>query len=79
MNDVQLSELLEKSEMYAGTDAYRALYTLWLRLADKSAYKFCLFGTDGRQIGPLDSIIVPRMADKSAELIVHARHEWPIN
>ena len=34
---------------------------------------------DGRQIGSLDSTIVPWMVDKSAELIVHARHEWPIS
>ena len=34
---------------------------------------------DGRQIGPLDLTIMPQMADKSAELIVHARHEWPKN
>ena len=54
--------------------------TLWLRLADKSAQKlvylarmvtnqpvrFDYCATDGRQIGPLDSTIVARMADKSA-------------
>ena len=34
---------------------------------------------DGQQIGPLDSTIVPQMTDKLAELIKHARHEWPIN
>ena len=34
---------------------------------------------DGRQIGRLDSTIVPRMADKSAELIKYARHKWPIH
>ena len=48
-------------------------------MADKSAQKTCLLGTDGRQIVPLDSTIVPQMADKSAILIVHARHKWPIN
>ena len=26
-----------------------------------------------------DSTIVPWMADKSAELIIHASHDWPIN
>ena len=34
---------------------------------------------DGRQIGPLDSTIERWMADKSAELTVHASHEWSIN
>ena len=34
---------------------------------------------DGQQIGPLDLTIVARMADKSAKLTVHARHEWPKN
>ena len=53
--------------------------TLWLRLANKLAQNTCLLDLDGRQIGLLDSTIVPRMADKSVELIVHARHEWPIN
>ena len=53
--------------------------TLWLQLANKSTQKTCLLGTDGRQIGPLDSTIVARMADKSAELTVHAKHQWPIN
>ena len=53
--------------------------TLWLQLADKSAQKTCLLATDGRQIGPFDSTIVPQMADKSAKLIKHARHERPIN
>ena len=28
---------------------------------------------DGRQIGPLDSTVVARMSDKSAELTVHAK------
>ena len=27
----------------------------------------------------LDSTVVPRMAEKFVELIVHARYEWPIN
>ena len=40
-------------------------------LADKSAQKTCLIGTDGRQIDPLNSTIVPRMADKSVELIYY--------
>ena len=35
---------------------------------------------DGQQINPLNSTIVPWMAQyKSAELIAHARHESPIN
>ena len=33
---------------------------------------------DGRQIGPHDSTIVPQLANKSSELIIHARHEWQI-
>ena len=33
----------------------------------------------GRQIGPHDSTIVPQMADKLAELIIHVRHDWSIN
>ena len=53
--------------------------TLWLQQADKSDYKTCLLGTVGRQIGQLNLTIVPWMADKSTELIVHAKHEWPIN
>ena len=57
---------------------YRTLI-LWLRLANKSAQKTCLLGMDVRQISPLDSTIVPWMADKSAELMIHAKHERPIN
>ena len=58
----------------------KLILTLWLQLVDKSAQnKICLLGTDDRQIDPHDSTIVPWMADKSAELILHARHEWPIN
>ena len=34
---------------------------------------------DSRQISPYDSTFEPRMANKSAELIKHARHEWSIN
>ena len=53
--------------------------TLWLWLTDKSAQTTCLLGMDGQQIGQLESTIVPQMVNKSTELIVHARHEWPIN
>ena len=38
----------------------------------------CLLATDGWQIGPHDWTIAPWIADKSTELIIHARHEWPI-
>ena len=65
-------ELVENVKMYE-------LVELWLRLDDKLTQKTCLLGMDGRHIGPLDSTIVPRMANKSANLIVHARHEWPIS
>ena len=41
--------------------------------------KTCPLGTDGWQIDPLDSTIVPRMADKSAERMVHGTREWLIN
>ena len=34
---------------------------------------------DGRQFGSFDLTILPRMADNSAELIIHATHKWPIN
>ena len=56
-----------------------SILTLWLQVTDKSAQKACLLGMDGRQIGPLDLTIVLWMADKSVELTLHARHEWPIN
>ena len=52
-------------------------FNLWQQLANKSAQK--LLDPDGRKIGSLDSTIVPWMADKSPEQIVHARHGWPIN
>ena len=54
------------------------MLTPWLRLADKSTHIPWLLAMDGRQIGLYDTTIVPQMADKSAELIMHARHEWPI-
>ena len=57
----------------------KSLSPVWLHLANKSAQKTCLLCTDGQQIGPLDLTIGPWMADKLAELIVYARHEWPIN
>ena len=54
------------------------MLTPWLRLANKSTRKPCLLAMDVWQIGLYDTTIVPQMADKSAELIMHARHEWPI-
>ena len=51
---------------------------LWLQLADKSVHRTCLFATEGRQIGPHDSTIVPWIADKSAKLIKHAR-AWMVD
>ena len=53
--------------------------TIWLREVDKLAQQTCLLSMSDRQNDSLDSIIVPRMADKSIELTKHARHEWPIN
>ena len=50
-----------------------------LQLTNKSAHRTCLLAMDGNQIDLHDSTIVPRMADKSTELIIYARHEWPIN
>ena len=44
----------------------------------KSAHRTCLLGMDGWQIDPHDSIIVPWMADKSEELLIHTRREWLI-
>ena len=49
--------------------------TLWLRLVQKS----CRIGTFDRYIGSLDSTVLARSADKSAELIVLAKNGWPIN
>ena len=49
-----------------------------MQLADKSAHRTCQLGKDGWQIGPHDLTIVLWMADKLAELIIHARQEWPI-
>ena len=62
------------------TEPYqRYLYlTLWLRLVYQSAQKYFLIGRFVQQIGPLHSTIMARLADKSAKLIVHARHGWPI-
>ena len=52
---------------------------LWLQLADKSAPK----NLSTWHRWPVNwltwFVIVPRMANKSVELIVHARHEWSIN
>ena len=49
-------------------------------LVMRRSNRICLLAADGRQIkiDQRDSTIVPRMADKSVELIKHARHEWPI-
>ena len=55
-----------------------SMLTLWLWLVDKSAHRTCLHAMDGSQIGSHYSTIFPRMVDKSAELIVHARHKWSI-
>ena len=54
------------------------MLTLWLWLADKLAHRTCLLIMDSWQISSHDSTIVPRIADKSVELIIHARHKWPI-
>ena len=54
-----------------------ASLTLWLRLAHLLAQKSCLIGTFA--IAPLDSTVLACLTDKLAELIVLARHGWPIN
>ena len=46
--------------------------TQWLQLADKLTHRTCLLARTH------DLTSVARVADKSTELIVHARHEWPI-
>ena len=51
----------------------------WWSEGDKSAQKSCLIGMFGQYIDSLDSTIMAWLADKSTELIVYARHGWPIN
>ena len=66
---------------YHGSSVWsiHSVWTLWLRLTNQSAQKSCLIGMFGRQIDPLHLTIVTQLADKSAELIIYARHGWLIN